>query len=140
MKTPYDAAIRVCRQHLDNIRVQAAQKAEEVEQLDAARDAVQTKLRCEADLVREDFMPFVNFGAYAQRMRNEAAVLDGARMDARAQLDVLVESTQEAFGDFKTLDTAASNWQDGKAREAGRREQNTMDELAGQSFDRARAA
>ena len=140
MKTPYDAAIRVCRQQLDNIRVQSAHKADEIDQIEDAQEAVSNEIRAEAELVRDDYMPFMNYALYAERKRLESRLLEQRQKTAQAELDALVEATRDAYGDFKTLATAADRWQDERAKEAGRHDQIATDEIAAQTYQRAKAA
>lgn len=139
MKTPFDAALRVLRQELDNIRVQTARKTEEVEQINEACEAVSEEMKAEADLARE-CMPFMNYALFAERKRLEARLLEQRHETAQSELEGLMESTHEAFGSYKTLDEAANRWEEKQAREESRREQNATDEIATQTFHRARAA
>lgn len=140
MKTPYDSAIRICRQHLDDIRLQTTRQAEMVDKLDAKRSQISEEMQLEADLVRDEVLLLCNFGAFAARKQIEATAIDVARSDARDQLDQLQARTAEAFGEFKTLDVAADRWTDGQKREFARREQAKMDDLATQSHMRTKAA
>lgn len=134
MKTAFDAALRVRRRELDEIRIRVATQHDMVNRLDDARHALDEQQRAEAELARQAESPLIDFGAFARRMHREAEALEMRRIAAQQKLDGLLDQARAAFGDYKAVDQAAEHARAAARLERARREQAHMDEIAMRGF------
>lgn len=140
MKTPYDTAARASRRTLDDLRLDVARAADEVDLLVSAQRSIATEMKDQAAFVGGDSLHFIDYGAYAHRKRQEARAVASAEATARVQLDQLTDRVREAFGEVKAIDTASDNWRARQLAEIERKEQAVTDDLAAQAFRRSQAA
>ncbi|WP_395391337.1 hypothetical protein WBP07_12260 [Novosphingobium sp. BL-8A] len=136
MKTPYDAALRVQRREIDEMSVaisreQGVLAAVEQAQADAHAARSREKAVAGADL------GFVSHGYFA-RLRAEQRQLTGLQAELAQRLEGLRAEAVEAFGTFRTIESAAEAFKQEAERAQANAEQAGIDDIAAMAFIKAR--
>lgn len=129
MKTPYDAAQRLKRRELDEAR-QALSKAEaRLNEIAAATGAAEASVRHERTVAAEN--PLIDIAPFAAVKRAEIAALTAEMAHMETDIDRIRAELMQRFEALKPLDFASDDYRAAKRRDAAKREQGKMDEVAG---------
>lgn len=126
-----DQLIRVKKWNLDIAR-------RELVELEQMREDIQDRInRIEQGLVEEQMLAsksglLGNYGDYAAREMKRRDRLATSLLDIEAQIQAKLAVIQEAFEDLKTVEIASDRAAERRAFKLRRREQMTLDDIAGQ--------
>lgn len=134
MKTPYDAALRLRRREIDEMRVAIGVEVGHVLALDQLRAQIDHATRAERQLAT-DFHGFSS-DAYVARMRAQHAAISTERSARDARLIELRAQAVEAFGSLSAISAAADDHRDTARRAANVAEQAQIDDFSAAGFAR----
>jgi|GEM_PF-2746613 len=126
-----DQLIRVKKWNLDIAR-------RELVELEQMRDDIKERIdRIEKGLVEEQILAsksglLTNYGDYAKKELNRRDCLSASLTDIELQVKAKLEEIQMAFEELKTVEIAADRAAERRAFKLRRREQMTLDDIAGQ--------
>lgn len=142
MKTPYDAALRVQRREIDEMSVAISREAGILAAVEQARADTRDAMRREADLARNDVTESLVIAShgYFARKRDERRQLTGLQAELSRKLEALRAEAVEAFGTFRTIESAADSFRQEAERVQANAEQAGIDDLAAVAFLKARRA
>lgn len=136
MKTPFDAALRIGRREIDDMRLAINVQINQLVQVDNSRATVDATVARETRAAGDDAL--LSTHAYMMRMRAERARLeaDKAMMDAR--LDMLRSRAAAAYGAHRAVESAAENFREEAARADASAQQARSDDRAATAYIEAR--
>ena len=129
MKTPYDAAQRVLKRELDDVR--QALGAAEAQAAAFAAMAERAALQLKRELAVAGTDPRLDVGAYAAAKRVEIERLKRELAKIEIEIERLRARLLEKFEALKPLDFASDDYRAAKRREAAKRELAKLDDVAG---------
>ncbi|WP_395328412.1 hypothetical protein WBP06_13030 [Novosphingobium sp. BL-8H] len=138
MQTPYDAALRVQQREIDEMSVAINREAGVLAAVEQAQADAGAALRREADLAGAD-LGYSAHGYFA-RLRAERRQLTGLQAELSARLETLRAEAVEAFGTFRTIESAADAFRQEAERAQANAEQAGIDDLAALAFIKAQRA
>jgi flagellar export protein FliJ len=141
MTTPYDAAMRVIRREVDDMRLVIGEAAQRLVELEQVRHALGASLRREARVA--DAMvdaTLVPTDRYFTQLRAHQTAAGSAIRDADAGLAALRRQAGERYARLKTIETAAEDYRAAHATALATAEQGHADDIAALRFLRLRAA
>lgn len=129
MKTPYDAARRLKRRELDDVRQALSEAEARLNAIVGAINDTEASVRRERAVAAE--YPLINIGPFAAAKRGEIAALTRDMGMIETEIDALRDALMAKFEALKPLDFASEDYRLVKRREAGKRERVKLDEVAG---------
>lgn len=141
MMTPYDAAMRVIRREVDDMRLVIGEAAQRLVELEQVRHALGASLRREARVA--DVMvdaTIVPTDSYFTQLRARQTAATHAIRDADAGLAALRRQAGERYARLKTIESAAQDYRAAHATALATAEQGHADDMAAARFLRLRAA
>lgn len=138
MKTPYDPAIRVQRREIDSLGVAINVQVSILNRIEDAREEIGASAAREADVAQRN--PGISAHAYMEHIRAEQRRLASDGIVQRARLDQMRSKAAEAYGAFRTIETAAEEWRADAERSRAKMEQARLDDNAAMAFLKARNA
>lgn len=141
MTTPYDAAMRVIRREVDDMRLVIGEAAQRLVELEQARHAIGASLRREASVAHAMVdATIVPTDRYFVQLRARQTAAARAIHDADAGLAALRHAAGERYAKLKTIETAAEEYRAAHATALATTEQGHADDIAAARFLRLRAA
>lgn len=142
MKTPYDAALRVQQREIDEMSVAISREAGVLAAVEQARVDADAAMRREANLAGADMSAGFTIPShgYFARKRAEQRQLTGLQAELSARLEAMRSEAVEAFGTFRTIESAADAFRQEAERAQANAEQAGIDDLAASAFLKARKA
>ena len=141
MTTPYDAAMRVIRREVDDMRLVIGEAAQRLVELEQVRHALGASLRRQASvaavLVDATNLPT---DSYFTQLRARQTAATHAIRDADAGLAALRRQAGERYARLKTIETAAAEYRVAHTNAMATVEQGHADDMAAARFLRLRAA
>lgn len=134
MKTPYDGAVRIRQNEMDDVRVAIGTQLSALNHIENLQVAVETRIKRESEVAAEQTL--IPSDAYARRMRSERARLTRDKAVADEQLTVLRTQAVAAYGALHVLETAMGNFRAEAEAEIERAEQTRSDDFAATAFVR----
>lgn len=136
MKTPYDAALRVHKRRVDDLRITLSAITAELSDIEARKAGVAAAMEHESAVAGEDIrLPAT--GYYLRKIA-ERKQLDHARRTAEARLDETRTRAVAAFSSHHVIRSTADRFLEDQARTVAAVEQQAIDDLASSRFLRAR--
>lgn len=134
MKTPYDGAVRIRQNEMDDVRVAIGTQLSELNHIENMQRAVEARIRRESEVAAEQTL--IPSDAYARKMRAERVRLTRDKAVADEQLTVLRTQAVAAYGALHVLQTAMGNFRTEAEAEIERAEQSRSDDFAATAFVR----
>ncbi|TCM17707.1 hypothetical protein EDF56_10549 [Novosphingobium sp. PhB165] len=142
MKTPYDAALRVQQREIDEMSVAISREAGVLAAVEQAQAEASAAVRREADLAGTDMSEGLGIPShgYFARKRDERRQLTSLQAELSTRLETLRSEAVEAFGTFRTIESAADAFRQEAERVQASAEQAGIDDLAAVAFLKAQRA
>jgi flagellar export protein FliJ len=135
MPTPYDAAIRLRKTELDDLRRAMGELTARQADLEERLAELERKLEEESGVVSHaaaggDALGVSTYAAFALRNRIDRVNVQADMAALEAEIEAVRETLLEAFEGFKTLDVAREAFLAEARAAADKREQTDLDEAA----------
>lgn len=136
MKTPYDAALRVHKRRVDDLRVTLGAITAELSEIEARKTGLAAAMLHGSAVAGEDIrLPATS---YYLRKIAERKQLDHARVLTEARLEETRTQAVAAFSSHHVIHSTAERFKDDHAKTVAAAEQLAIDDLAGNNFLRTR--
>lgn len=136
MSTPFEAALKVQRRALDDVRVSISVQLNQLMQIQSSGAAIDAAMPRESAVAAAD--PLMSSYAYVTRMRARRVGIEQEEQVAAEGLDRLRSQAAEAYGSFRAIESADEAYRFEEARIAATAEQARADDVAGSAYVRAR--
>lgn len=130
--------IRLRKQALDDSRKVLTELERQDDALTARLAAFEAELVAEAERVRGDADASYGYGSYLAGTRLRRADIERRRAELAGHIDAARDRVAEAYRDLKRFEHAQAMAEETARKDAGRREQAALDEVALASFRRSR--
>ena len=137
MITPYDAALRLRRREMDDVRVSISVEINQMVVIDQRSASIDAAVSEETALAHAD--PTLSAHSFVARMQSQRELLNRDRGFCDARLAALRAQATEAYGSLRALESVATRHRDDVSRAAAIAEQSQIDDFSTARFARAMA-